>query len=121
MKVRDVKNLLSASILSGETYLDKEVLSACGADLMSDVLTFVKEKTVLLTGLVNPHVIRTSEMLDVVCIVFVRGKRPTQDILDMADDIGVVVLSTQDTLYTACGKLYMSGLPGGSKERDTDE
>jgi len=93
--------------------LQEEILSACGSDLMSDVLAFVKEKTVLLTGLTNPHVVRTAEMLDVSAIVFVRGKKPTEDILRMAIDRKIAILTTSHTLYVACGILYQNGLPGG--------
>ena len=80
---------------------------------MSDVLAFVKDHTVLLTGLTNPHVVRTAEMLDVACVVFVRGKRPTPDIIDMAVERDMCIMSTHHTLYVACGILYQNGLPGG--------
>ena len=114
MNAREVARLLSAQVLAGEDRLDDTpILSACGADLMSDVLAFVKHDTVLLTGLTNPHVVRTVEMLDVRCLVFVRGKLPSRDILDQAEEKGLVVMATPDTLYVACGKLYAAGLPGG--------
>ena len=93
--------------------MDKVINSACGSDLMSDVLAFVKDQTLLLTGLTNPHVIRTAELLDVSAIVFVRGKVPTQDIIDMAIERSIVLLSTYNALFEACGKLYSAGLPGG--------
>lgn len=116
MTVRDLKEILAAEVLSGEEFLDHPVETACGADLMSDVLAFVKEKTVLITGLINLHVVRTSEMLDISCIVFSRGKRPGEDILEEAQEAGIAVLSTRMTTYTACGELYMRGLPG-TKEK----
>ncbi|HZK34691.1 MAG TPA: DRTGG domain-containing protein [Bacillota bacterium] len=109
-----VKDILKADIITGDTMLDKTVKAACGADLMSDVLTFVDEKTMLLTGLNNPHVIRTAEMLDVGAIVFVRGKKPGQDIIDMAVERSIVLFTTTLTLYEACGELYKAGLPGKS-------
>ncbi|MFU0800844.1 MAG: DRTGG domain-containing protein [Xylanivirga thermophila] len=112
MKVRDIKVILDADILVEGTTLDKEIISACGSDLMSDVLAFVKDGTLLLTGLTNPHVIRTAEVLDVSAIVFVRGKRPSQDILDMAIERDITLLSTRYTLFDACGKLYEAGLRG---------
>ncbi len=115
MKIRTVKELLDARLIVGEAFLDQEVVSACGSDLMSDVLAFVKEQTVLLTGLNNPQVIRTAEMLDVSAIVFVRGKQPTPDIIEMAVEQDIVLLSTDDTLFEACGKLYQGGLRGGVK------
>ena len=112
MTIREVLKIVDGKILVGEDRLDAPVDTACGSDLMSDVLAFVKEKTVLITGLINPHVVRTAEMLDITCIVFSRGKLPSAEILEMADEIGITVLSSPLTTYTACGELYVHGLPG---------
>ena len=112
MTIREVIQILDARVLCGEDKLDQEVKTACGADLMSDVLAFVKDKTVLITGLTNVHVIRTAEMLDIHCIVFARGKVPQQDILEEAAALGIVVLSTRQTTYTTCGLLYEAGIRG---------
>ena len=76
MTIRELIPVLDARVLCGEDKLDQEVKSACGSDLMSDVLAFVKDKTVLITGLTNIHVMRTAEMLDIHCVVFARGKVP---------------------------------------------
>ena len=89
MTIREVVKIVSGEVLVGEDRLDERVDTACGSDLMSDVLAFVKEKTVLITGLINPHVVRTSEMLDITCIVFSRGKKPSEEILDMAEEVGI--------------------------------
>ena len=112
MKIRTIAELLDAEVLCGEENLDNDVISACGADMMSDVLAYVKEQAVLLTGLVNPQVIRTAAMMDMRCIVFVRGKKPSQDILSLAEDEGMVVLSTEERMFTACGTLWQNGLRG---------
>ena len=77
---------------------------------MSDVLAFVKDQALLLTGLVNSQVVRTAEMMDMKAIVFVRGKVPGDDIVSLADEAGIAVLSTQLPLYISCGKLYCEGL-----------
>ena len=79
---------------------------------MSDVLAYVKDQAVLLTGLVNPQVIRTAVMMDMVCIVFVRSKEPTPEMLRLAEESGIVVMRTDKRLYEACGILYSSGLIG---------
>jgi predicted transcriptional regulator len=113
LTLMEVQKILNAEALFGQDMMHKKVSSACGSDLMSDVLAFVKEETLLLTGLTNIHVIRTAELLDVTAIVFVRGKYPTQDIIDMAVERSIVLFSTDDTLFTACGKLYQAGLSGG--------
>lgn len=104
-------------MLSGETLLSTTVDTGCGSDLMSDVLAFVHDGAVLITGLINPHVIRTSEMLDIRCVVFSRGKKPPEEILDMAKECSICVLSTQMTTFSACGVLYANGLSGGDARR----
>lgn len=110
MKISKLQNLINAKVLCGEENLEKDVYSAFGCDLMSDVLAFVSDQAVLLTGLVNPQVIRTAVMMDMTCIVFVRSKVPSQDMLALARESGIVVMSTEKTLYTTCGILYSNGL-----------
>ena len=113
MTLSDVKDILSAKVYSCEDKLDRTVIMACGADLMSDVLAFAKEKGVLLTGLVNPQVIRTAEMLDIKAVVFVRGKVPTDEIIALGEERQLVLMSTEIPMYIACGKLYTGGLNDG--------
>lgn len=115
MKISTIVSLLDAKVLCGGDKLNNEVHSACGSDMMSDVLAFVKEQAVLITGLVNPQVVRTAEMMDMRCIVFVRGKLPSKEVIDLANDAGIVVLASNERMYPACGKLYQTGLSGGGK------
>lgn len=112
MTLREVRRILDARVLWGEEHLDREVRSACGSDFMSDVLAYVKNQALLLTGLVNPQVIRTAEMMDMQCIVFVRGKVPDETMLEMAADRGILVMTTEKPMYLSCGLLYSSGLVG---------
>ena len=110
MKMNRVAELLEAEVVCGADRLDGEVHSACGSDMMSDVLAFVKDQAVLLTGLVNAQVMRTAVMMDMRCIVFVRSKSPTDEMLSLADDLGLVVMKTSKRMYEACGILYADGL-----------
>lgn len=114
MKVYEIKEILNADVICGEDYMDREVFTACGSDMMSDVLAYVKEQAVLLSGLVNSQVVRTAEMMDMQCIVFVRGKQPDQGIIDLANDRDIVILTTKHPMFTACGLLFEKGLRGGS-------
>lgn len=118
MKIQEVKDILEAKVWVGEDRLEREVHAACGCDLMSDVLAFAKEKVLLLTGLINPQVIRTAEMLDIKAIVFVRGKDPTEDMIKMATQKNMILLSTNHPLYVACGQLYIKGLTNGGDIED---
>ena len=112
MKISEIRDLLDAEVLCCEEYLDHDVYSACGSDMMSDVLMYVKDQAVLLTGLTNPQVIRTAEMMDMVCIVFVRSKKPTEAMISMAEDDGIVMMTSDMRMYNACGTLYTNGLIG---------
>lgn len=112
MKISEMQQLLEARVLCCEENVGRHVYSACGCDLMSDVLAFVKDQAVLLTGLVNPQVIRTAEMMDMICIVFVRSKVPTQEMIDLAKESGIVLMVSDKRLYEACGILYTNGLVG---------
>ena len=110
MKISEIRDLLDAEVLCCEDRLDREVYSACGCDLMSDVLAFVKDQAVLMTGLVNPQVIRTAVMMDMVCIVFVRSITPSEEMLSLARDNGIVIMRSEKRLYEACGIMYSNGL-----------
>ena len=115
MKISKICELLDAEVICGEEFLGKHVYSACGSDMMSDVLAYVKNQAVLLTGLVNPQVVRTSEMMDMVCIVFVRSKRPTEEMIELARESGIVLMKSKKRMYEACGKLYANGLCGNGE------
>ena len=110
MKISTIQELLEAEVVCGEEYLDHEVHSACGSDMMSDVLAYVKDQAVLLTGLVNPQVIRTAEMMDMMCVVFVRSKSPSEEMIRLAKESDMVILKTKKRMYEACGRLYVGGL-----------
>ena len=113
MKISTIRDLLGAEVLCGAEHLDTDVHSACGSDMMSDVLAYVKEQAVLLTGLVNPQVVRTAEMMDMKCIVFVRGKKPDESMIELAKENGIPLLRTRREMFTSCGILYENGLRGG--------
>ena len=113
MTLGDVRTILDAQLLCGEEMLEHEVRAACGCDLMSDVLAFVKDQAVLLTGLMNQQVIRTAEMMDIMCVIFVRGKEPAQEVVEMARDKDIAIMTTSHRMFTACGLLFQAGLKGG--------
>ena len=112
MTVKEIIRILEAEVVTAGD-LNTEVKTACGSDMMSDVLEFVNDQSVLLTGLTNPQVVRTAEMMDMHCIVFVRGKQPDADVLELAKQKEITILKTSYRMFTACGLLYSNGLSGG--------
>lgn len=115
MKRAEILQLLDGRILCGDNQPDPDISSAFSSDMMSDVLAFTKHDVILLTGLVNNHVLRTAEMLDIQSILFVRGKVPSDEIIEMANDMDLVLMSTDLPMFTACGILYSNGLKGGMR------
>jgi len=112
MTLGGMKDILSAEILVGSDCMNVEVRDAFAADLLSDVLAFAKEGTLLITGITNPQVIRTAEMLELIGIVFVRGKKPNEDVIKLAQIKKVPLLSTRYIMFETCGRLFKNGLVG---------
>lgn len=114
MTIKEMQKALSAKFLYGEEFADLDVQFVFSADMMSDVLAFCGQCSVLITGLCNPQVVRTAEMLDICCIIFVRGKLPDENMLALARGKSIAVLATDHYMFTTCGILYEHGLRGGA-------
>ena len=121
MKLRDVIDILDAEVLAGEGNLDMEIKTACGADLMSDVLAFVKAGSLLLTGLTNPQVIQTANILDIPAIVLVRNKKPSAETIALANQLKIPLLTTKYLLFESAGRLYTKGMRSQSIVENTRE
>lgn len=110
MKIADVAKLVNADIVAGKSAMEKEVNTIFASDLMSDVLAFANEEDILISGLCNPQVVRTAALLDMHCVILVRGKTPTDDIIALCDKKGIAFLTTDLGMHQACGILYNEGL-----------
>jgi len=110
--LKEVAELLDADVLTGQDQLEMEVKTGFGADLMSDVLAFAKPGSMLLTGLTNPQVVRTADILDIAAIIMVRGKRPVPEAIQLATELKIPVLSTRFILFETIGRLYAKGMRG---------
>jgi len=115
MTVQEIKEILVAQVIIAPQDPQMELKMACGADLMSDVLAFTKEDSLLLTGLTNLQVVRTAEMANVKALVFVRGKEPDREAIALAMAKNIPILLTEMPMYEACGRLYQAGLRGCSE------
>lgn len=112
MKISEIKEILKATVITGDDQLDKQVIAGGSADLMDDVLSAIAKNGLLLTGLTTEHVIRTAQVAGVAAIVFVRGKKPDEKIVSMAKAYNLPLLLTRYSLFVASGRLYMNGLRG---------
>jgi len=116
MRLSEIKDHLQAKVLWGEQYLNIEVYNACGAELMSDILADAKTNAVLLTGLIHRQIIQTAGMAEFAAIIFVRGKLPSQNVIELAKREKIPLLMTKYPLYETCGILYQAGLRGGNPQ-----
>ena len=113
MRICEIMELLSAKPLTEDCDESLEVSCACASDMMSDVLAFAKNDSILITGLCNPQVMRTAEMMDLAGVIFVRKKEPDANMLRLAEEIGLCVMTTDLSMFSTCGRLYGAGLVGG--------
>ena len=109
MTLREIAKILNATVYLGEKRMDEEVTTAFASDLMSDVLT-LKETPMLITGLCNVQTIRTCDMATLDIVLFVRNKKPTEDMVELAEDNDMVLLATSYGMFKACGLLFQQGI-----------
>ena len=110
MKIQEIADHLEGTIEFLPEGYDRDIEFAGASDLISDVLAFVKKPPILLTGLTSLQMVRTASLLDLPGIIFVRGKKPTQEILDFAKECNIPILTTNKMLYTSCAILFNAGL-----------
>jgi hypothetical protein len=115
MTLKQIVATLGAEVVWSDANEEASIGMACGADLMSDVLTFAKAGALLLTGLTTVQVIYTAEMADIRAICFVRGKTPHKDTIALAVERGIILLRTKLPMFESCGRLYKNGLKGCSE------
>ena len=113
MTLKDIKELLHATVLTDNNDLDRVIQYAYSTDMMSDVLAYAKHDSILITGLCNPQVIRTAEMMDLAGIIFIMEKIPDDIMVSLAKEIDLCLMVTNLTMFTICGKLFHAGLDGG--------
>ena len=121
MKLTEITRLVEGNLLTPDSNLDWEIRGACAADLMSDVLAATQPDAILLTGLCNPQVVRTAQMADVRAIIFVRGKRPSQETIHLAEQENIPLISSPYGMFELCGRLYQAGLPSLENDLDDEE
>ena len=110
MKISEIANLIGGDIVCCKDKCEQQIYSACASDMMSDVLAFVHEQAMLITGLTNPQVIRTAEMMDMKCVVLVRGKQPDKTMIQLATQKNIVLITSDYRMFETIGILYSAGL-----------
>ena len=117
MKLSEIVEVLDATLLIGEDELDTDITRCGASDLMSDVLAAVSEDCILLTGLTTVQVIRTAMVAGVGAVVFVRKKKPPQEVIDMAAAQGLPLISSPYSMFVSCGRLHACNLVGLDGQR----
>jgi predicted transcriptional regulator len=119
MTLREVIETVGGKLLTDKGNLDTRITYVASSDLMSDVLAFSKPHALLMTGLVNPHVVHAAEMADLAAILFVRGKRPTPDVIKLAEEKGIPLITARHSMFELSGRLYQAGLSGCDTSRNS--
>ncbi len=120
MRLGEIVELLEADLIVGEDKLDMDIKSAFAADLMSDVFAFAKKGSVLLTGLTDQIVVRTADAMGLSAVVFVRGKRPVEEAVELATKKGIPLVSTRYIMFETSGRLFAKGIRGAITKVEQD-
>ena len=115
ISLRQIGLILEAEVLSGENLLGRPVIEVEATDLMSQVLAYSEPGMLLLTGLTNVQVVNTAEVAGLAGVIFVRGLRPSEEVVRKAQSHSIPVLLTPFSMYQACVLLYRNGLPGAGR------
>ncbi len=110
MKVSDIIEITKGKVVCGFDKQDTELTHAFSSDLLSDVLTISKTGILLITGVANLQTIRTAEMAEVGCILLVRNKKATSEMVGLASDLGLVIIESPFSMFGSSGLLYKGGL-----------
>jgi predicted transcriptional regulator len=110
VKLKEIINAVEGTLLTKQLKQDLDIQYCGAADLMSDVLSLMKPGSLLITGLVNLQSIRTAEMADLAAIIYVRGKAPGPDAIDLANELGIPLITSHISMYEMCGRLYEAGI-----------
>jgi predicted transcriptional regulator len=110
VKISEIIKYTEARLVSGNLKTDRDLDKAFSSDLMSDVLTLDEENILLITGLANLQLIRTAEMADIHVVLLARGKQATPDMIELANENGLIIMETPFSIYKASGILYSNGL-----------
>jgi len=123
MTLEKIMTILQGEVICGKEFLNMDIVTACGCDLMSHVLFHISDKsvsTMLLTGLANPQVIYAADAVDIKAICFVRGNKPGEDTVKLAEERNIVLIWSELPMFEACGKLYKNGIMGTSEYASTE-
>jgi predicted transcriptional regulator len=110
LTLQEIGELIECEVVTGSKYLDLDFQEVCAADLMSDVLAFAAPGGVLLTGLSNVQSVITAHVAEVRAVIYVRGKRPDNEAVKLADQKGIPLLSTRLSMFEAAGRLFQNGM-----------
>jgi len=118
MTLQNVMELVDGRLLTEKGNVETVITHVASSDLMSDVLAFAKPHALLLTGLVNLHVVHAAEMADLAAVIFVRGKRPAPDVIQLAEDQGLPLITSRYSMFEISGRLHAAGLSGCDVQRN---
>lgn len=110
VKISELIELTEGRIVAGDPKSQINIERAFGSDLMSDVLTLDDHHIVLITGLAHVQLMRTVEMADVPVVLLCRNKKANPEMVDMANEIGIILIETPFSIFRASGVLYQNGL-----------
>jgi predicted transcriptional regulator len=112
MNLNQIIKLLRCEVLSSQEIPEVEITKCLSSDMMSDVLAFAEPGAILITGLTNSQSVRTADIADATAIIYIRGKRPDEQTMELAEEMDIPIFATELGMFEACGILHEKGIEG---------
>lgn len=112
MRLDEVQRILECEVLTPEMDLSRQVETVVASDGMSEILAFHIPGALMITGLTNIQSVRTGDVSDVRAILYIRGKRPNDKVIELAREKKIPLLMTRFGMFDTCGMLRDHGMKG---------
>ena len=114
MTLKEIQGLLNAEVLCGDDMClsSRRVKTCFACDLISEMLLFLKPHSLLITSLMNAHVIHTAQVMDVSAVIFIGGRKPDESVIRSGAVNEIPLLATSLLTFECCGRLYEKGVKG---------
>ena len=89
---------------------DADVTGVYISDMVSDIITGAQNGCVLVTLQTHKSLVAAANLVDAAMVVVAHGKRPGDDVVELADRAGLALFSSPDDTWTYALKLFDLGM-----------
>jgi hypothetical protein len=108
MKVSELAE--KAELNSINEIYDKDIEGVFISDMVSDIVAGAGANSLLLTIQTHKNLIATANLVDIAAIVYVRDKKPADDVIELANRAKITLFATDLDSWKLAIKLHELGV-----------